>query len=181
MKGGIATENNNGNMPVNGCAADKPYPPVTVSGKDPAFAALLSEDYGGRAGELTAITQYFYQEIITEETDASLSKALECISMVEMTHMEMLGKLLLLLGGDPMIGTYGRRGFNPWSGSYPSYRQDIRRILRENIAAEEEAIRNYKTRIGQTNDENIRALLRRIILDEEEHIHIFRHFLGGAE
>ena len=42
--------------------------------------------------------------------------------------------------------------------------------LKNNIAGEKAAIAEYKSIIGYVDDDGIRAVLKRIVLDEEEHL-----------
>lgn len=160
------------------CQLDVPYPPVEVSGQCPQYACLLSRDFAGPGGEVTAINQYFYQHIITSSCFEELSNALSCISRVEMRHMEMLGELIYLLGGDPKLIAYEPNCTMNWNSRYLSYCKNVRQFLCDNIQAEKNAIKTYKKRICQIEDPKVRAVLQRIILDEEYHIKIFQCFLS---
>ncbi len=58
-----------------------------------------------------------------------------------------------------------------------NYTLDPRKFLQQNIAAEESAIMNYERTILNLDDECIKMMLERIILDEEIHIKIFKELL----
>ena len=45
----------------------------------------------------------------------------------------------------------------------------------ENNVEEKLAIENYESVISKTNDENVKYILKRIILDERLHIEIFKN------
>lgn len=158
------------------CELNLPYPAIKTEGRNPYFAALLMQDYAGRNSEMTAINQYFYQHLIVTDENRRLAETLECISIVEMHHLHILGELIVLLGGNPQFRTDGRRGYY-WRGDYVSYTQNIRRFLENNITAERNAISAYKIRYRQITDDGVRKNLERIILDEEHHIELFEHAL----
>lgn len=154
---------------------DLPYPPVETCGKNPRYAMLLTTDYAGQNGELTAITTYLFQHFIC--SDEKIHEAMRAVAMVEMKHMGFLGELIHLYGGCPTMGMQngGRTCF--WSGNYVNYNTNPCSFLKSNIAQEQAAINTYRNRIAQINDEPVRALLERIIKDEEHHICIFENLL----
>ena len=156
---------------------DIPYPSIEISRKDPNFAYKLLNVYAGNISELSAITQYSFQSFYLNEYK-DLSNILEQISIVEMRHLKILGKLILKLGLIPYYVTYccGNRP-NPWNADFIDYTLDYRDMLLSNINTEISAIRDYNRLINETNDSNIKDILRRIIVDEERHIEIFRELL----
>lgn len=168
-------------MSQNDCVLNAPYPPVEVKDKNLYYARLLLNNYAGQNGEMTAITQYLYQHFITEERSKSLSKTLECISKVEMHHMELLGELITKLGGNPLFKTQSRGKSTFWSAKYVPEIQNEKSLLLKNIESENTAIKDYKMRILQIKDQNIQSLLERIIKDEEHHINIFKKYLSEYE
>ncbi len=94
------------------------------------------------------------------------------IAKTEMHHHHLLGEAIYRLGGYPIMGarTY-------WNGNMVNYTLDPRKFLQQNIAAEESAIMNYERTILNLDDECIKMMLERIILDEEIHIKIFKELL----
>lgn len=167
-------------MNAGNCEVNMPYPPIEVEARNLNYANLLMNDYAGRNSELMAITQYSYQYIITDERYKELSRSLECIAIVEMRHLQMLGKLILLLGGEPVYRSGGNNA-EYWSGRYPSQNRCVIELLKENIAAETKTIQTYKLRISQIGDRKIQRILSRIIQDEEKHVSIFKNYLAALE
>ena len=55
-------------MGHNDCELNLSYPPVEVTEKNCTYACLLLNDYAGKNGELTALTQYFYQYLTSTMT-----------------------------------------------------------------------------------------------------------------
>lgn len=161
---------------VPNCRLDIPYPEVRTEGKNASYAALLSNDFAGQVSEMSAVSQYIYQHLVTP--DEKISETVECISIVEMRHFEMIGKLIYQLGGNPLIASQNNCTVRFWTAQYINYCADARCYLKINIENEEKAIANYLKRIKQINDTYIRAVLERIILDEEYHIKIFSQLLN---
>ena len=157
----------------NNCTLDLPYPQIKVERTNLNYAGLLSNDYAGNCSEMTAITQYFYQHLILHEKHEKIAETLECISIVEMHHLDMIGELIVKLGGDPLIRSTNCYGNVFWCGNNIFPTKNVRTLLEKNICAEKVAIRNYYTRILQIGDENIKKVLERIIKDEEYHVHLF--------
>ncbi|MDN5348143.1 MAG: hypothetical protein PWP65_1707 [Clostridia bacterium] len=149
-----------------GHSAPGPYPPVRVKGKNLDYARILMDDYAGFVSELTAITQYLHHHLTIANDE--VSRLLENISLVEMRHLEMLGRTIVLLGGDPRYENSGR---SAWNGNYVMYDTgNMCRQLEDDIAAERAAIANYRNHINMIDDPYIQAMLERIIQDEELHL-----------
>lgn len=151
---------------------DEPYPPIRVERPNLRYAQILQEDFAGTVSEMTAITQYLYHHFDMEPALEEVAELLEGISIVEMTHLEMLGELIKMLGGDPVYqGSSGRY----WTGSLVEYipGAPCRQIIVD-IQGEEAAIRQYEYHISLIDDQYIKAILRRIIKDEMLHIKLLR-------
>ncbi|MEG2453999.1 MAG: manganese catalase family protein [Clostridia bacterium] len=153
--------------------AELPYPQPVIPYKNPLEAKKLMNDYGGRDSETTAIMQYAYQSYILLQSSPEIAKKLEQIAIVEMHHHELLGTTISELGGFPVIG--GKNSF--WNGSYVNYINDIKKLLEANIQGEEIAIVNYEKTILVLQNESIKQLIERIILDEEQHIVVLKAML----
>ena len=67
------------------------------------------DDMAGMVSELSAITQYLYHHQMLHERYPDVADLLKCISIVEMTHMELLGETILQLGGKPKFGVMTNR------------------------------------------------------------------------
>lgn len=169
---GVARLNNIFNVTVN-----IPYPSIEILRKDTNFAYKLFHIYAGNISELTATSQYSFQSFYLKEYK-DLSNILEQISKVEMHHLKILANLILELGLTPYYVTYGC-GNKPitWNSDFVDYTTDYRDMLLSNINSEINAIRDYNKLINETTDSNIRKILKRIIMDEERHIEIFRELL----
>lgn len=155
------------------CAVNKPYPSTETCCCNPCYAKLLSKDFCGPNGEMTAITQYLYQHFILQSCYPQTADLLECIARVEMTHFSLVGELIVNLGGDPKIGFCQGSTFNYWTGRYVDYQKCVENILEDDIKAEKAAIAAYCERKCQICDQTVCAVLDRIIADEKMHIQLF--------
>ncbi|GAV23857.1 ferritin-like domain-containing protein [Carboxydothermus pertinax] len=154
-----------------------PYPPVKVESPNIMYAEILMDDYAGIAGELTAITQYLYHHLESEKVSPLTSALFKEIALVEMHHLDMVGRLIMEFGGNPTYrGSFGNN-FAYWSGSFVNYSQSIREQLIADIQAEKTAIENYQRHAAIIDDPYARAVLYRIIEDEELHLKLFRDAL----
>lgn len=151
---------------------NEPYPKVEVTTDDKQLAERISSIAFGKEGELTSVMQYTYQSIFLPERYAYVSDILDCISITEMRHYEILNKLILLLGGDIRVAVRDRGRYVYWNGSYPDYVQNLKKMLYSDIKAEKRAVSEYGAVIEHSHDPKVNKLLKRIISDEEHHISI---------
>jgi len=149
-----------------------PYPKVSGD-NDPATVSMLKSDYAGASGELTAITQYVFQNGRT--TDETLANSILQIAIVEMMHLDMLGDAITTLGGNPSFDDENYY----WNASKVNYVTDIKEILKADVEAEKTAINNYRKHAALTKNQSVKALLERIIKDEELHLRFFSETLAS--
>ena len=152
-----------------------PYPPLEVSRPNSAWVPLLKNLYAGRKSELGAITQYCYQSMVLSRARNEISEALRGIAIVEMRHLEMLGRLILLCGGTPDFA--GEKPRQWWSGSLVNYRKDLCGALLASLADEVAAVDAYLKAASQISDQKIRQVLRRIAMDESHHAQLLREMI----
>lgn len=152
-----------------------PYPEVEGA-PNPATVALLKEDYAGVHGELTAITQYVFQNGRSTKNETFANSILQ-IAIIEMIHLDMLGDAIATLGGNPSFDN----GQYYWNASNINYAADFREMLKADIAAERTAIANYTKHIALTNNPSVKALLMRIIKDEQLHLQFFTETLASVQ
>ena len=157
---------------------DIPYPTVQVDGPNQQYGMLLLQDYASAASELTAACQYSYQYYVNKNCNPDVAQMLLEIGQDEMHHLHMLGETICLLGVNPryrVIDLHCREHY--WCGSYVDGSKTLKKQLMENIAGEQKAICNYQKRLEQICDENITAMIRRILLDEEHHMQLLQNAL----
>ena len=153
------------------CNLSVPYPPIKTNGKNMYYASLLTSDFAGTTSEMSAFSEYTYQQIISSKP--KVSNILHGISKIELYHMQTLGELIILLGGNPRLAVQSGCNCIFWNAQNISYESNPKIFLKDNISAEKATIANYRTRINQINDINVKRILERIILDEEHHVKLF--------
>lgn len=107
------------------CALPAPYPEPRVVRPNQYYALLLLEDYAGAVSELTAINQYFYHYLTFYENYGDVAELQECISIIEMLHLELLGKTIRKLGVEPEYRTLTNNQRIYWNASFVYYGQNI--------------------------------------------------------
>ena len=160
-------------------SSDMPYPPVKAEEKNPAYARVILDNVGGANSEMSAISLYVYNNLMTE-SNKEIADVFRRISIVEMHHLEIFGKLALQLGEDPRMWTqYGcKRTY--WSPSYNQYPRELPALMRNAIDSEKAAISKYQHQISYIRDENITENLRRIIMDERLHVEILEQVYASS-
>lgn len=151
--------------------APGPYPEIHVKGPNPVYARILGMDYASADSEMTAITLYIYGSLELASECAEAAGVMHGIAIVEMSHLDMLGRMIQQLGGSPRFTAQDRRGrMTPWSSAMLPYQDNLKRSLQVSIEGEKGAIAQYEKHIDVIRDEDICCVLRRIL--EDEHIHL---------
>ena len=155
-----------------------PYPPIQVKCRNHDYADLLSYDYCGAVSELSAITQYINNENRLCQENCRLARTILEIAVAEMMHLQKLGELIQLLGGEVDFNAKRPDGKQiMWTPACLTLFQNVKKMLCAYIEAEREAIAQYRTHICKINDDYVNAVLRRIIKDEEYHIILLQALL----
>lgn len=156
---------------------DLPYPPIQVRERNLSYANLLSIDYCGAVSEMSAITQYINNENRLSCEKCPVAKTVLGIGMAEMMHLQKLGELIVLLGGNINFVAKYRNGAKLWTPEYLSLSEEMKGMLLANMEAEQAAIVQYEAHIKMIKDDCVNAVLARIIKDEEYHIMILKALL----
>ncbi len=157
--------------------SELPYPEPIIPYSNPVEAKKLMNDYGGRDSETTAIFGYAYQSYILSREYPLFSQKLLEIAEVEMRHHKILGTAISAYGSFPVIG--GRTAF--WNGSYVNYATNLIKLLESDIQGELCAIENYKKTALSLQNQTLKAVIERIILDEELHVTVLKAMLSTAK
>lgn len=151
---------------------DLPYPKIRVERPDINCAKKLLSAYASKDSELTAITSYCYRSVIYDKTDPELSKIMAGIARIEMMHLNMLARLIYLLGYDPKYRTVENGRTNFWSGKNVSYKKNDIAVLKTAIAEEKGAYDGYIKLCAETTDPCVKEILTRLAADEKLHVQI---------
>lgn len=161
---------------------DLPHPPIQVEGKNQVYANLLSIDYCGAVSEMSAITQYINNENRLSSEKCPIAKTILGIAMAEMIHLQKLGELIFLLGGNIDFVAKQRNGRRKmWTPEYLTIPDHIGKMILADIESEKAAINQYNMHIKMINDKYVNAVLARIIKDEEYHIMLLQSLLKELE
>lgn len=180
MKETTPSNGNNCNFSgIRPAMADLSWPSVRVCGRNPSYANLLGIDHSGMVSEMTAITQYISNENRLSSELCPLARSILGIAMAEMIHLQKLGELICLLGGNVDF-TARYRGSKPrmWTPAYLSHRPGAREMLLADIESEKQAIAQYTAHIKIIDDAHVNAVLKRIIVDEKYHIMLLQGLLA---
>ncbi len=157
---------------------DLPYPPVKVNEKNQAYANLLSVDYCGQVSEMSAITQYINNENRLSCEMCPIAKTILGIAIAEMIHLQKLGEMIFLLGGNIDFTAKHQNGKQRmWTPEYLNIPGKAEKMLLAGVESEKAAINQYRMHIKMIKDPDVNAVLERIIKDEEYHIMLLQTLL----
>jgi bacterioferritin len=126
----------------------------------------------GIARELQVSVQYMWQHIMAKGIEgATVEDKFREIAITEMKHAEDLAERLVYLNGVPTNNP------DPIHVGH-----SLEEMLKENVQAEEEAIRLYKEAIqaaSKEGDFTTRRMLEEILSHEEKHLDTFSKLLVG--
>jgi len=128
--------------------------------------ALLNKDI---EGEHAAIIQYLVHAYAMGEGEMTCE--IEAIAREEMRHLDWLAEAVTELGGIPSF----TRGAMRTTG------KTVTSWMKNDVLAEEDAIKMYRDHIKIIDTVNIRRLLERILSDEQSHHGDFKSFAGKAD
>ncbi|HWP50953.1 MAG TPA: ferritin-like domain-containing protein [Clostridia bacterium] len=160
-----------------GLCLPQPYPVAKANAENERYARIIRNSFAGCESTLTAMMTYLYQSMRFGDCADDLREMLAAIAQCKMYHLKLLGELLLSLGGDPKYFYCTPPNFNSgsWWAAQPTivtYSKILGDALTADIAAEKASIEEHNSTINYVDDEGIRALLKRIVLDEEYHLKI---------
>lgn len=158
-----------------------PYPPIQVKCRNRSYADLLSVDYCGSVSELSALTQYINNESRLSMGHCRYARLLLEIGVAEMMHLQKLGELIFLLGGEvDYVARYQNGRDCRWTPEYLTLPGKMSEMVHADIEGERAAIKQYRMHISRMDDEYVNAVLARIIKDEEYHILLLQSLLEEA-
>lgn len=100
------------------------------------------------------------------------------MAIAEMTHLQILGELIGLLGGEVcyMAKQPGKQPWM-WSPQCLTLPDKIEEMLQTDLEREIAAIDQYNMQIRMIRDDYINAVLGRIVQDEQYHIMLLRSMM----
>lgn len=149
-----------------------PYPTVGNVTPNYKFGRLVYDAYAGSQSELTTILTYVFEDLTNSDKE-EVAMLLGMISKQEMKHLQLLGEILVCLGLKPYyMSTYG----NKWcSDNVKAEFSCLEDMLNFSIEMEKGAIKGYQHLVDVCEEDSIKAVITRIIMDEECHVQIFEY------
>lgn len=155
---------------------DLPYPSVDNLRPDVRSGQIISFAYASLKSELTAILQYTYHHFHFGGYDQEDSETMMGIALAEMRHLDILGEAMLKLGVDPKyVQCPGTKSF--FNTSTVSQSTTPQKMIMDDIEGELNAIADYKKMLFILKNEQVEAIIQRIILDEQLHIEKLKEML----
>lgn len=159
-------------------AASAPYPSVEDIQPNIHDLHLILNDYAGLISELSAVTQYVYHQLNAKEDGFyQLGQVLLSIAKVEMRHLDLLGSTLCKLGGSPQFIYRAPEGFQYWNAGMIDDLRSTKAMVQSDLLLERQTIAAYEHQSATVNQSAVKAVLDRLILDEECHVTILKEQL----
>ena len=157
---------------------DLPYPKLDQLQPDLCAAEIIAPAYASMSSELGAILQNLYHHFqYTERGMEKYATAMEDIAISEMTHFDLLGTALIRLGVDPVFTARPPRRYDYFNTSRIAYSTYPQKMLLDDIQGERMAIAQYEDMICRLRNEEVAALIQRIVMDERLHVQILSGLL----
>ena len=137
---------------------------IKVEGKNKKYASYLKECYSGKFSDLSTFLLFKYEYILFNKTDNSFSINMNKISIDSLLHLEILGKLISLLGEKPDLV--------PIDVIKNFYFNDKTTLLELNIRLIKEKIILYTNTMNNIEDKYIKDILKNFITEEIKNLKI---------
>ena len=155
---------------------DLPYPSTDTLTTDVRSGQIISFAYATLRGELTAILQYVYHHFYFDEIEETDGETLLAIAKAEMMHLDILGTAMLKLGVVPRYVQVPNSN-NFYNTSTVSQSKTPQKMLMDDIQGELNAIADYQKMLFILKNEQVEAIIQRIILDEQLHLETLKEML----
>lgn len=158
-------------MPENklNCNLSLPYPCVCSADLNRYDAQMIRTLF---ARKLCTVNEYIIQSILLADDHACLADMTDCIALTEVKHFKLLGRLLYISGEEISMRELkcesARCGNGRKCGSNTACA-----ILSQNAEREKNSISDIRLVLSQVHDCSAKAVLRRILADEEHHAELF--------
>ncbi len=157
---------------------------IKVEKENREYADILLEDYAGSLGVLSSLLTYTYQMVIQGVMNRVLAEDILSIKNRKMEHMEIIGKLILLLGGNPQFGTMDSRirsRMIPYTTCGICYEQNPVQFLEQDIKKEKQIYQQYIAHQKIVKDVYIQDIFTMLLEEEKELIATLQKLLEAAK
>jgi len=159
--------------------AELPYPSVDGLTTDLQSVKIISPAYAAPGpAEMSANLQYVFQHFIFEKLGMDdIAETILGISLSEMLHLDLIGSMISFMGVTPIYTANPMRYTDFYSARNVKYATNPQKMIIDDIADEFAAIDLYKSMVAQLKNEQVSAVISRIILDEKVHIETLKDIL----
>lgn len=148
------------------------YPKLKKQNANSYYLGLVQNLYAGSEGELACFLQTTYQFDVLEQSAPEVSELLKKISEQDKKHLSILSHIILMLGGDPKFFNAQNKWF---STREVDYVQGVKQIVSYDIELKEKIIIDYKSTMQKISSPDIKAVLERILADENNHLQALKN------
>lgn len=120
-------------------------------------------------GELEGISDYIYYSLLSENNYPGLYQLFENHALDEMRHFDMLGSVILDLGGNPVINA-NIRTKPVYINNDNEDMESALTMIERSLKGEYDGIEGYKRLIEMAPNDAVRGILGKILIDEERHV-----------
>ena len=157
---------------------DLPYPSLNNLTTDVKSGQILSFAYATQRGELTATLQYLYHEVFMQNFNEHYAETLFAIALAEMKHLHILAEAMEKLGVAPRYVQYPNTKIY-FDTACVSQSVTPQKMIMDDIQGELNAIAEYNKMLFVLKNEDVEAIVSRIILDEQLHLEALKQMLDG--
>ena len=137
---------------------------IKVEGKNKKYANYLKESYCGKDSDFTSFLLFKYEYIIFNKNDNIFSLNMNKLSNDSLLHLEVLGKLIILLGEKPDL--------IPINNIDKFFIADKKILLELNIRLTKQKIILYTENLNRIEDHYIKDILKNFIEEERKNLRI---------
>lgn len=147
------------------------FPKLKKQNANSYYLGLVQNLYAGSEGELASFLQTTYQSGVLEGTE-EVAEILKKIADQDKKHLSILSHVILMLGGDPKFFNAQNKWF---STREIDYVQGVKQVVSYDIELKEKIIIDYKSTIQKISSPDIKAVLARILADENNHLQALKN------
>ena len=137
---------------------------IKVQNKNKKYAELLKENYSGKFSDLVTFLFFKYQNYLFSNVDNFFSNNMGKISNDSLSHLEIFGRIISLLGDTP--------DFNNFEYNKVYYINEKEKLIEIDIRIIKEKIIKYTKNMNLINDEYIKEILKNFIIEERKNLEI---------
>ena len=137
---------------------------IKVEGKNKKYANYLKESYNGQYSDLSTFLLFKFEYIFFEKTNSSFSLNMNKISNDSLSHFEIIGKIITVLGEKPELTVDNNIN--------KIFVDNLNKLIELNIRYTKEKIILYTKNLNRIDDIYIKEILKKFIVDERKNLKI---------